>query len=243
VSASSGIPSPSSSAQPSAPVTPLPKPPIVAEPSAPAVPAFDKGARSIDDPSSYWVVSDKTRALNPVDWTPPDIVSVPVKAQNPARLRKAAADALVVMFAASAAEGAGQQQVQSAWRAYDVQVRVYNGWVASLGQAQADAQSARPGFSEHQTGLAVDISPVPLSCVLQACFGGTPQGQWLAANSWRFGYVLRYPADKVAVTGFTYEPWHFRYVGVELATEMHNTGVTTLEEFFGLPAAPDYAHG
>jgi D-alanyl-D-alanine carboxypeptidase len=122
-------------------------------------------------------------------------------------------------------------------------VRVYNGWVSSLGQAQADAQSARPGFSEHQTGLSVDISPVPLSCALDACFGATPQGRWLADNAWRFGYLLRYPADKTPVTGFTYEPWHFRYIGVELATEMHNTGVTTLEEFFGLPAAPDYAQG
>lgn len=216
---------------------------VVPTPKPEPVPAFDRAARSIDDPASYWVVSDKLRALNPVGWTPPDIVQVPVKAQNPALLRKDAADALVTMFAASVAEGAGELQLQSAWRSYDVQVSVYNGWVSRLGQAQADAQSARPGFSEHQTGLAVDISPVPLSCVLAACFGDTPQGQWLAANAWRFGYILRYPADKVAVTGFTFEPWHYRYVGVELSTEMHNTGITTLEEFFGLPAAPDYAQG
>ncbi len=90
--------------------------------------------------------------------------------------------------------------------------------------------------------LAADIGSVPLQCTLAACFGQTTQGKWLAANAWRFGFLLRYPADKVAVTGYEYEPWHFRYIGVQLSTEMHNTGVTTLEEFFGLPPAPDYAH-
>ena len=216
--------------------TPLPEPPAV----APDPPAFDRSALSIDDPASLWVVANKTRSLNPVDWTPSDLVTVPVKWQNPPRLRMAAGEALVAMSAAVAGEGAGEVQVQSAWRSYSVQVDVYNGWVARLGQGQADIQSARAGFSEHQTGLAVDLSPVPLSCALSACFGTTPQGQWLAANSWRFGYVLRYPAGKEAVTGFMYEPWHFRFVGAELATRMRDTGSTTLEEFFGLPAAPNY---
>jgi len=241
-------PSPSPTPSPATPsATPAPTEPAPTATASPPVgavtPQFDKSAMSIDDPASLWVVSDKLRPLNPVDWTPPDIIDVPVKYQNPPRMRQVAGDALVAMFAASVAEGAGEMQVQSGWRSYDVQVRVYNGWVSSLGQAQADAQSARPGFSEHQTGLSVDISPVPLSCALDACFGSTPQGQWLAENAWRFGYLLRYPADKVAITGFTYEPWHFRYIGTELSTEMHNTGVTTLEEFFGLPAAPDYAQG
>jgi D-alanyl-D-alanine carboxypeptidase len=238
-SATPSTPSPTSTAPVEEPPAEQTQPP----PGAIVTPSFDKSAMSIDDPASLWVVSDKLRPLNPVDWTPPDIIDVPVKSQNPPRMRQVAGDALVQMFAASVAEGAGEMQVQSAWRSYDVQVRVYNGWVSSLGQAQADAQSARPGFSEHQTGLSVDISPVPLSCALDACFGATPQGRWLADNAWRFGYLLRYPADKTPVTGFTYEPWHFRYIGVELATEMHNTGVTTLEEFFGLPAAPDYAQG
>jgi len=146
------------------------------------------------------------------------------------------------MFAAGAAEGAGQMQVQSSYRSYPVQVEVYDGWVSSLGKAQADRQSARPGYSEHQTGLAVDISTVPLNCSLAACFGTTAQGEWLAANAWRFGYLLRYPADKTAITGYEYEPWHFRYIGIALATELHKEGVETLEEFFGLPPAPDYAH-
>ena len=211
-------------------------------PEAPATPpVFDRAARSIDDPASLWVVANKLRPLNPVDWVPPDLVTVPVAFQNQQPLRQEAADALVAMFTTAAAEGAGGIQMQSAYRSYDRQVSVYAGWVSRLGQVQADAQSARPGFSEHQTGLSVDISPVPLSCALSACFGSTPQGVWLAANAWRFGFLLRYPADKVEVTGFTYEPWHFRYIGPELSTEMHTVAVSTLEEFFGLPAAPGYA--
>ena len=201
---------------------------------------FDRAAFSIDDATSLWVVVNKLRPLNPLSYAPKDLITVPVAHDNPAVMRKDASAALVSMFAAGGAEGAGQMQVQSSYRSYPVQVQVYNGWVSSLGKAQADKQSARPGYSEHQTGLAVDISTVPLNCSLAACFGTTAQGEWLAANAWRFGYLLRYPADKTAITGYEYEPWHFRYIGIPLATELHNEGVETLEEFFGLPAAPDY---
>ncbi|MDQ1547761.1 MAG: zinc D-Ala-D-Ala carboxypeptidase [Actinomycetota bacterium] len=215
-----------------------------ATPSASAAPAspggFDRAAFSIDDPASVWVVVNKLRPLNPISYAPKDLVTVPVAHDNPAVMRRDASAALVAMFAAGAAEGAGAMQVQSSYRSYPVQVQVYNGWVSSLGKTQADKQSARPGYSEHQTGLAVDISPVPLTCSLAACFGTTPQGEWLAANAWRFGYLLRYPADKTAITGYEYEPWHFRFIGVPLATELHTEGVETLEEFFGLPPAPDY---
>jgi D-alanyl-D-alanine carboxypeptidase len=225
-------------ATPSATTTSAPSSTPTAMPSG----GFDKAAFSIDDPTSYWVVVNKVRPLNPISYAPSDLVTVPVAHDNPAVMRSAASAALIAMFAAGAAEGAGQMQVQSSYRSYAVQVGVYNGWVSSLGKAQADRQSARPGYSEHQTGLAVDISTVPLKCSLGACFGTTPQGEWLAANSWRFGYLLRYPADKTAITGYEYEPWHFRYIGVPLATELHKEGIETLEEFFGLPPAPDYAN-
>ncbi len=215
-------------------VTPTPTP-------VPTVPTFNKSAKSITDPNSIWVVVNKLRPLNPKTYSPPDIVTIPVAHTNPAQMRKAAADALVAMFAAGKSAGAGSMQVQSSWRPYASQVHVYNGWVASLGKTQADRQSARPGYSEHQTGLAVDISSVPLRCTLAACFGTTSQGKWLAANAWKYGYLLRYPADKTKITGYEYEPWHFRYIGLALSTEMHKEGVETLEEFFGLPAAPDYA--
>ncbi|MHC5794712.1 M15 family metallopeptidase [Lacisediminihabitans sp. FW035] len=156
-------------------------------------------------------------------------------------MRAEAAEALQSMFATAAAEGAGAMQIQNAYRSFVVQTNTHNSLVRSLGEAKADAQSARPGFSEHQTGLAVDIAASPSRCDIQACFGQTPQGIWLAANAYRFGFVLRYPSDKQAVTGYVYEPWHYRYVGLALATELHGTGATTLEEFFGLSPAPAYA--
>ena len=108
------------------------------------------------------------------------------------------------------------------------------------GQAYADTTSARAGHSEHQTGLALDIGAASGACSLSACFGDTAEGQWLVSNAWRFGFLLRYPADKAPVTGFAYEPWHFRYVGVGLSTTMHDSGTRTLEEHFGLAEAPDY---
>lgn len=236
-----GSPGPTASASRTPKPTQTPGPTLSPTPSAPPAPRFNKAALSVDDPASIWVVVDKLRPLNPKDYVPADLVQTPVAHANPPTLRAEAADAMVAMFAAAKAEGAGGMQLQSAYRSYTTQVVVYNRYVSQAGQAGADAQSARPGFSEHQTGLAADISSLPATCVLAACFGDTPQGRWLVANAYRFGYLLRYPADKVAVTGYMYEPWHFRYIGAALATEMHAEGVTTLEEFFGLPPAPDYA--
>jgi D-alanyl-D-alanine carboxypeptidase len=201
---------------------------------------FNKTQFSIDDPTSIWVVVNKLRPLQPANYAP-KLVTLNVPHISAPLMTQEAGDALLKMFAASAAEGGGALQVQNSYRSFAVQTNTHNSLVASLGQAKADAQSARPGYSEHQTGLALDVAALPSKCDIAACFGQTPQGIWLAANSWRFGYILRYPADKTAITGYIYEPWHFRYVGVALSTEMHNDGITTLEEFFGLPAAPDYA--
>lgn len=223
--------------------TPTPTPVVTPTPTPTPTPTFDASAQSIDDPNSYWVVADKLRPLNPVDWEPPDLVEVPVAYANQPFMRQAASDAVVAMFAAFSAESGGlEMQSQSAYRSYSSQQNVYAGWVSSLGQAAADLTSARPGHSEHQTGLSIDVSASPANCTLDQCFADTPQGQWLATEAWRFGFVVRYPNGKTDVTGYEYEPWHMRYVGVELATELHTTGVQTLEEFFGLPSAPDYAN-
>ena len=128
----------------------------------------------------------------------------------------------------------------STYRSYSRQVDVYNGWVSSLGQEGADLTSAQPGYSEHQTGWAMDLGAVPAQCDLDQCFAQTSQGAWLAAHSWEYGFIIRYPDGYTPITGYEYEPWHVRYVGLALAAEMHNTGVMTLEEMFDLPAAPDY---
>ena len=186
------------------------------------------------------MVVNKLRPLNPQNFAAPDLVDVPVPYIYAPKLRQEASDAVVAMFAAYTAETGLKMQSQSAYRSYSAQVSVYNGWVAKLGQAGADLTSARPGHSEHQTGLSIDISALPAKCALQACFGDTPQGIWLANNAYKYGFILRYPNGLTSITGYEYEPWHYRYTGVLLATEMHNTGVATLEEFFSLPAAPTY---
>jgi D-alanyl-D-alanine carboxypeptidase len=236
-------PAPTGSATPTAvPPAPTESPrpsPATAPQPAPA-PTFNRAAHSIDDPNSIWVVVDKLRPFTPVDYAPADLVDVPVPFANPPQMRKEASDAVVALFSAFTAETGLALQSQSAYRSFDTQTTVYNRDIATLGQAGADLSTARPGTSEHQTGLTIDISAQPGQCSLSACFGDTPHGAWLAAHAWRFGFLLRYPADKVPITGYEFEPWHYRYIGVDLATEMHNTGVSTLEEFFGLPAAPSY---
>ena len=217
-------------------LTPTPTP----TPTPTRTPTFDKRAFSIDDPASIWVVVNKPRALTTLAFAPADLVYPEVAYVNRQPMRAPVAQALVAMLAAGTAEASLEFSVQSAYRSFDSQTRVYAEDVAQHGTAYADTDTARPGHSEHQTGLAVDISAVPAKCSLDACFGDTPQGRWLAANAWRFGFILRYPADKVAVTGYTYEPWHFRFVGVPLSTELRRTGVSTLEEFFGLPGGQLY---
>ena len=202
--------------------------------------SFDMTARSIDDPASIWVVSNKARSLDPAEYAPTDLVDVPVAYANPPVLRTEASAAVVEMFAAYTEETGLELASQSTYRSYASQTKLFNGYVSSMGLEEAERASARPGHSEHQTGLAIDIAALPANCTLEECFGETPQGIWLRDNSWRFGFVLRYAPGQEGVTGFKYEPWHFRYVGVELATEYHAVGATSLEQFFELPPAPDY---
>lgn len=227
--------------------SPTASPTVSATPSAAAKPPvdkpksfFNKKLYSLDDPTSSWVLVNKLRPLQPANYAPA-LVNFPVPHISAPLMTPEAGAALVTMFAASIADGGGTMQIQNSYRSFGVQTRTHESLVDRLGSEKADAQSARPGYSEHQTGLAVDIAALPSKCDIAACFGQTPQGIWLAANSWKFGYILRYPADKTAITGYIYEPWHFRYVGVALATEMHNDGVETMEEFFTVAAAPDYA--
>jgi len=216
-------PRPSRSATPSGSPSPTPSP----------TPTFDKTQFSTTDPNSDWVLVDKQHPLNPIDYVPPlTALNLPgYKGQ----MRPEAAAALREMFAA------GQQQightftVQSPYRSYVDQKAVYGGWVSRLGQAQADRQSARPGYSEHQTGLAVDVDTVTAQS-----FGQTPAGQWIAQNSWRWGFIVRYQQGQEAITGYEYEPWHLRYVGVPLATELQKEGFPSLETFFGYAPAPNY---
>lgn len=235
----SGDPAPTDASTPPSP----PAEPGSESPSPdpePTEPQFDATAHSIDDPMSIWVVSDKRRPLQPIDFAPSDL-AMPKRVENQFAqpLRKPAARAVTKMLTAAQADGQNIWII-SAYRDYATQVSLYQRYVDRDGKKAADRYSARPGYSEHQTGLAVDLDDHG-SCYLEACFGTTAAGRWLAEHAAEYGFIVRYPKGKERVTGFMPEPWHFRYVGTELALEMRRTGVTTLEEFFGLDPAPDYA--
>jgi zinc D-Ala-D-Ala carboxypeptidase len=195
-------------------------------------PTFNKSAYSLSDPTSIWVVSNKQRPLSPLNYVPSDLTNV----GNGQRLRAEAASSLQTMMQAATKEGLALQPL-SGYRSYATQQSVYAKEVASYGQAVADTESARPGYSEHQTGWAIDIGGG--GCGIEDCFGNTAEGKWVAVNGYKYGFIIRYQPGKEEITGYRAEPWHIRYVGVELATEMQKSG-QTLEEFFGLPAAPNY---
>ncbi|MEO8785122.1 MAG: M15 family metallopeptidase, partial [Candidatus Saccharimonadales bacterium] len=120
----------------------------------------------------------------------------------------------------------------SGYRSYNTQVSVYASEVNNYGQAVADSESARPGYSEHQTGWAVDLASG--GCSITDCFGSTAGGRWVTDNAYKYGFILRYSAADTTITGYRAESWHFRYVGPSLSEQMHNQGVSTLEQFFGI---------
>ena len=205
-----------------------------------ALSTADAGAlESIDNANSYQVVVNKTRPLTPVTYRPSDLVKVPKYNPYARIVRRDVSAAIVVLGNDMKAAGKGTLIVQSGYRSFSSQKTIHRAKVGAIGKVRGEKLAARPGYSEHQTGLAVDFAARGVS-TLQVSFAKTKAGIWLAANAYRYGFVLRYPSGKTSITGYSFEPWHFRYVGVEVATAMHDQGVLTLEEFYSLPAAPNY---
>lgn len=166
----------------------------------------------------------------PVTYIPPNLV-IPdlAKRQNATddeeHIRSTIVDPLTQLFDAAAKQG-HSLMIGSAYRSAATQDALFNSYVASAGYQEANVYSAHPGHSEHQTGLAVDISTTSQQCYLSECFIGTADGQWLADNAYTYGFTLRYPKGKEAITGYNFEPWHYRYVGVSLATALKQSGLT-----------------
>lgn len=201
--------------------------------ATPTQPSFDKTRYSTTDPSSLWVVVNKQHPLNPVNYAPTDLVSVGSGEQ----MRAEAAASLSKMF--SDAQAAGYTLVaDSGYRSYDYQVSVYNRYVKEWGQTYTDTVSARPGYSEHQTGWAVDIGTD--GCHVSDCFGDTAGGKWAQANAYKYGFLLRYPPELTNITGYSNEAWHFRYVGTDLSNELRAANIKTLEEFFNVSGGTTY---
>jgi LAS superfamily LD-carboxypeptidase LdcB len=197
--------------------------------------------RSIGAASSLWVVVNKKRSLNPLKYTPSPLVKPSISNLNGQSLRSDAAAALARLANGVEDAGAGRIAMLSGYRSYSYQSTLYANKVASAGRTEADRWVARPGYSEHQTGLGTDVSPVGAAgCSSYTCIGSTPQGRWIAANAWRYGFVVRYEKGQTSVTGYNAEPWHLRYVGTALARDYREGGWHSLEAYFGLPAAPTY---
>ena len=206
---------------------------------------FDPPKYSIDTADSIWVVVNKQRPVMPVKYKPENLVLpkfAKPKTQNPfnLKLREEAAVATEQLALAMREAGQGTLILNSGFRSHKTQKALYNRTKDTRGLAVAEKLTARAGHSEHQLGLAADFSVRGQGCVIMACFGKTKGGIWLANNAHEYGFVLRYPKGLKDVVGFQYEPWHFRYVGIELATEMKTKGIKTLEQFWGLDSAPDY---
>ena len=187
----------------------------------------------VTNPSSVTVIINKKHCFSPSNWAPDDLVSV-----NGYYVRSEAALHLTAMMNDAAAAGVGFS-LSSTYRSYSDQLTTYNNWVAVNGSAaSADTVSARPGYSEHQTGLAADLKAG--GCVLE-CFGGTAQYQWLVAHAADYGYMQRYPEGLTSITGYSPEAWHWRYVGIAVAQDMKAKGIETLEQYFGVSGG-DYAN-
>lgn len=116
--------------------------------------------------------------------------------------------------------------LSSGFRSYEYQEEIYNNYCSIYGQAEADTFSARPGYSEHQTGMAIDVN------IIDDSFAGTPEAIWIENHCFEYGFILRYPQGKDGITGYKYEPWHIRYIG-DKAKAVHDSGLT-LEEYLGI---------
>jgi len=197
---------------------------------------------SLSDPARTWVVINKTRPYDPIDYRPGALVLPDdVRSVDGGWLRPDAASALTKLVAAARAAGVGEIAMQSGFRSYSTQQSSYGAQVASRGVAGADLVSARPGFSEHQSGITGDLIACNGGCGTLDDLAASPQGAWLRDHAWEFGWITRYEDGYTAVTGYLPEPWHMRYVGLELARTYHDGQWHTLEDFFGLPPAPAYA--
>lgn len=188
-------------------------------------PTFYQNVITVSNPDSMLVLVNKNYALNedyePSDLVLPNVLSTDYNQNQNIYLRKEAAMYLEQLFYAAQNEAGLTLLARSGYRSYQTQISLYDRYVSQNGTEKADTFSARAGHSEHQTGLAMDVTADSVNRQLVTDFGLTPEGIWLKENAHRFGYIIRYLEGREDETGYQYEPWHIRYVGVEAATEIY----------------------
>lgn len=187
------------------------------------------------EPSSMTVLVNKEYGL-PADYVPEDLevpsIIFSFSAYNPKKLlRREAAEALTTLVDAAREQGLDIYGV-SGYRSYERQLTIYNKNIQKNGKEHTDLYSAKAGHSEHQTGLSMDVSTQSIHNRLDLTFASTPEGRFIAEHSHEYGFILRYPKDKSEITGYAYEPWHVRYVGIRLAGYLYKNNLC-LEEYYG----------
>ncbi|WP_342433055.1 M15 family metallopeptidase [Neobacillus sp. FSL H8-0543] len=187
----------------------------------------------VANPASIQVLVNKQNKL-PDSYNPTDLVYTQVpfvfKEQSDKRkMRSEAATAINTLFTEANKQGISLLGV-SAYRSHATQVSLFNYYVNRDGYEKARTYSALPGTSEHETGLTIDVTGGDGKCAAMDCFGATKEAIWLEAHAAEYGFIIRYPKGKEAITGYQYEPWHLRYVGKAMALEIMSKGIT-LEEY------------
>lgn len=172
-------------------------------------------------------VLDRSYAL-PADYAPPDLVPASRAGLEGSSGSKLVRSVLVADLAAMRAawQAAGLTMiVESAYRSYAAQAATFDGWAARLGHAEALVRSARPGHSEHQLGTAIDVTSPGWTNRFGDWGRESAEGAWMAAHAWEYGFVMSYPVGSQATTCFSYEPWHFRWIGPEAAADHRSSGL------------------
>ncbi len=188
---------------------------------------FYTNTSSTDTSKGILMIVNKYYKLDK-NYVPDDLVYVDSKYGAKKQMSKVALDAFIKMFDDAKKQGYNLY-IASPYRSYDYQTTLYNNYVKSDGKKEADTYSARPGYSEHQTGLAADIMARGNSSLND--FEKTKEFDWMKKNSYKYGFILRYPKGKEYITGYIYEPWHYRYVGLDAAKVIYEKGLT-YEEYY-----------
>lgn len=200
----------------------------------------DDEAKVIANPESIPVLVNKENILpesyQPDDLVEPDIAFIFSEKSEKRKMRAEAATAIEKLFAAAHADGIALLGV-SAYRSRAAQEILFHYYVSQDGYETAQTYSALPGTSEHETGLAIDVTGADGKCAAEDCFSGSPEARWLEAHAAEYGFIIRYPRGKEAITGYQYEPWHLRYVGKKIAADIATRGMTLEEYFKAIPVS------
>ena len=227
---SAAAPSASNSPSPSSTATVIANNSMKPSPS----PTKQTAEQAAADVKSVTVLVNKQFGL-PASYEPDDLVFVNIPFTfkdmvDKRKMRKEAGAAIEQLVAGAKKDSIFLAGV-SAYRSYATQKSLFTNYVQMDGLEKAKTYSAEPGHSEHETGLAIDLAGSDGKCAAQDCFAATKEAKWIAEHAAEYGFIVRYPRGKEAITGYQYEPWHIRYVGVKLAKELTDKGLT-LEEYF-----------